>query len=231
MASTMLVASAMPLPAISKAVPWSTEVRMIGRPSVMLTPESGAPAAGRRIHVEAEQLHRDVPLVVVHGHHRVVAAAAQVHEHRVARHRPLDVFAASRKLRDQRLRDVDVLPTEDPAFAGMRVERRHGDPRPFQAQAPQGRQRQLDHPLHALGRHQVGHPLQRHMRGDMGHAEAAMRQHQHRAAGAGQVAPAARYGRGSGSPAAFSAALFSGAVTMASTSPASASSTERATAW
>jgi hypothetical protein len=38
----------MPLPAMSKAVPWSTEVRMIGRPSVMLTPLSASqrPVAG-----------------------------------------------------------------------------------------------------------------------------------------------------------------------------------------
>ena len=38
----------MPRPAMSKAVPWSTEVRTIGRPSVMLTPLSASqvPVAG-----------------------------------------------------------------------------------------------------------------------------------------------------------------------------------------
>jgi hypothetical protein len=39
-ASTMLWALATPLPAMSNAVPWSTEVRTIGRPRVTLTPES-----------------------------------------------------------------------------------------------------------------------------------------------------------------------------------------------
>ena len=39
-ASTMLPASARPVPAMSNAVPWSTEVRITGRPTVMLTPAS-----------------------------------------------------------------------------------------------------------------------------------------------------------------------------------------------
>ena len=40
MASTRLASLAIPLPAMSKAVPWSTEVRMMGRPTVTLTPSS-----------------------------------------------------------------------------------------------------------------------------------------------------------------------------------------------
>lgn len=35
MASIMLTADASPLPAMSKAVPWSTDVRKIGMPQVM----------------------------------------------------------------------------------------------------------------------------------------------------------------------------------------------------
>ena len=35
MASAMLISLTMPLPAISKAVPWSTEVRRMGMPLVM----------------------------------------------------------------------------------------------------------------------------------------------------------------------------------------------------
>src|SRR6185436_20618542 len=38
-ASTMLSGLAVPLPARSKAVPWSTETRRMGRPTVTLTPE------------------------------------------------------------------------------------------------------------------------------------------------------------------------------------------------
>ena len=37
-AAIMLRASALPVPAMSNAVPWSGEVRMIGRPSVTFTP-------------------------------------------------------------------------------------------------------------------------------------------------------------------------------------------------
>ena len=37
MAAARLPGSALPVPASSSAVPWSTEVRMIGKPSVMLT--------------------------------------------------------------------------------------------------------------------------------------------------------------------------------------------------
>ncbi len=39
-ARTRLASRAMPRPAMSKAVPWSTETRTTGRPAVMLTPSS-----------------------------------------------------------------------------------------------------------------------------------------------------------------------------------------------
>ena len=39
-ASIMLRGSATPWPAISNAVPWSTDVRITGRPTVMFTPAS-----------------------------------------------------------------------------------------------------------------------------------------------------------------------------------------------
>src|SRR5919202_5680071 len=41
------------------------------------------PPARRGVHREAEQLDRDVPLVVVHGANRVVLAGAQLPEHGV----------------------------------------------------------------------------------------------------------------------------------------------------
>ena len=43
MAETRLLASAWPEPASGNAVPWSTEVRTMGRPSVMFT-QSPKPA-------------------------------------------------------------------------------------------------------------------------------------------------------------------------------------------
>ena len=53
-----------PVPARSSAVPWSTEVRTIGRPSVTLTPRA-----------EARVLEHRQALVVVHGEHAVGALA------------------------------------------------------------------------------------------------------------------------------------------------------------
>ena len=114
---------------------------MIGRPSVMLTPDSSShlPVAG--IDLEAEQLDRDVTLVVIHGDHRVVLAGAQLHEDGVARHRPDHVEPARDRFRDHRRRDVDVVAAEQAALAGMRIERRDGDalaarmPRPRSASA------------------------------------------------------------------------------------------------
>ena len=65
---------ALPVPAMSKAVPWSTEVRMMGSPMLTLTPL-----------VERQQLHRDVPLVMVHRHHDVELALDRAQKDRIRR--------------------------------------------------------------------------------------------------------------------------------------------------
>ena len=100
---------------------------MIGRPSVMLTPGEVVPLAGRRIDLEPEQLDRDVSLVVVVRDDRVVLAGAQLDENRVARHRPDDVASRRDRFFDDRCGNVDVVPPEQPAFAGMWVQRGDGD--------------------------------------------------------------------------------------------------------
>ena len=71
-AAIKLAGSAMPLPAMSYAVPWSGDVRTIGSPSVTLTPRS---------HVE--RLQRDQRLVMVHADCRIIAAARPRGEHRI----------------------------------------------------------------------------------------------------------------------------------------------------
>ena len=83
--------SAIPFPAISKAVPWSTEVRMIGRPTLTLTPL-----------VEGQQLHRDVALVVVHRDDDVVGAFGRAQKDRVGRLRVGDVQPRARAACDRR---------------------------------------------------------------------------------------------------------------------------------
>src|ERR1700727_1270632 len=75
-----------------------------GRPMVDGRPDDGKaerdvdaaqrlPAAGRLVDGEAEQLHRDVALVVIHGDHGVELLRPQLHEHGVAGHRPVDIIA------------------------------------------------------------------------------------------------------------------------------------------
>ena len=77
------------------------------------------PRAGRRIDLEAEQLDRDVPLVVVHRDHRVELAGAQLHEDRVARHRPDHVEAVGDGLRrsSARLTSMSCRPNSPPSPA------------------------------------------------------------------------------------------------------------------
>src|SRR4051794_20816171 len=74
------------------------------------------PGAGFRIDGEAQQLDRDVPLVVVHGDHGVELAGVQLHEDGVAGNRPNHVEAIGDALLDHRCADVDVLAAEQPAF-------------------------------------------------------------------------------------------------------------------
>ena len=81
-AAIRLDGSAVPVPAMSKAVPWSGEVRTKGRPSVTLT----------RV-VEGERLDRDQRLVVIHAERRVVGRARRRVEHRVGRQRAARVDA------------------------------------------------------------------------------------------------------------------------------------------
>ncbi len=101
-AASRLDGSALPLPAISSAVPWSGEVRMKGSPSVTLTPC-----------VEVDGLERDQRLVVIHAEHRVVARRAAASWKRVSagsRASGRDAVGAQRG--DGGCDDVDLLATE-----------------------------------------------------------------------------------------------------------------------
>ena len=128
----------------------------------MLTPDS-ARHSGGRIDVEAEQLHRDVALVVVHRDHGVELPCAQLDEHRVARHRAADVQPVGTALLDHRRGDLDVLPPEQAALAGVRIERRHRDARRGDAQIAHRRMGQVDGAAQPLRRQQLRHVGQRDM--------------------------------------------------------------------
>ena len=59
---------------MSNAVPWSTDVRTIGRPERDVDGLT-----------ECQQLHRNQPLVVIARDDHIELAALGAHEHRVAR--------------------------------------------------------------------------------------------------------------------------------------------------
>ena len=89
--STRLRSSALPVPAMSKAVQWSTEVRMTGRPRVMLTPSS-----------RPRTLMGSGPLVVVHGDNDVEVAALGEEEEGVGGERTNDVPNRERPAEESR---------------------------------------------------------------------------------------------------------------------------------
>ena len=110
-ADSRLECSARPVPAMSRAVPWSTDVRTKLSPRVTLTALS-----------ETGVLEHRQPLVVVHRDHDVGAGESLAGERGVGGDGASDIDP----LRTQRLhrgRDrLDLLATQMPAFAGMRIE-------------------------------------------------------------------------------------------------------------
>ena len=115
-------------------------------------------------------------LIVVHGDDRVVALRELGHEHRVGRHRACHVVPRGARGGDGRGDDVDFLPPQVPALAGVRVEAADRDAR--------GRQRELRAKLGAddgerrfdrLPRDGRRDVLQREVRGDERDAQRRVR--------------------------------------------------------
>ena len=113
-----LAGSALPVPAMSNAVPWSGEVRTKASPSVTLTPS-----------VEGQRLDRDQRLVVIHAQHRVVGRPRRRMEHGVGGQGPARRDALGLQRRDRRAHDALVLVADGAAFAGMRVDAGDGQAR------------------------------------------------------------------------------------------------------
>ena len=124
MLSVMALSLAMPLPATSKAVPWSTETRMMGRPSVMLTPEA---VARFLVPVEGAYLQRDVALVMVHGNNAVELTALSLGEDTVGRYGTVNIEVAAFQFLDGRNDFLSLLPAEHTVFAAMRIQTGHAD--------------------------------------------------------------------------------------------------------
>ena len=98
---------------MSKAVPWSTDVRTIGRPNVTLT-----------AFPNASSLIGNQPLVVIAGDDRVEFASHRPHENGVRRTRSNDVDATRASGGNRRSQDVFVLRADQPVLARVRVEGR-----------------------------------------------------------------------------------------------------------
>ena len=116
MVSTMLVWSATPLPAISKAVPWSTEARTKGNPRLTLT-LSSKPCT----------LIGYVPLVVVHRQHNVVVATDGLVEYDVRGDGAFGDDASFLGVPDGGGDGNSFLVAQQSAVAGVGVEGRGGD--------------------------------------------------------------------------------------------------------
>jgi hypothetical protein len=74
---------------------------------------------------------------MIHGQHRVKAALDGAEEHGVGGIGSIDVPSASRRFLDGGADDLDLLPAEIAAVAGVRIESGHGDFWRIDAGAPQ----------------------------------------------------------------------------------------------
>ena len=146
-----------------------------------------APLAGAVVPGEAHDLGGDVSLVVVHRHHQVVEAAVGLREQGIGRQRPLGRDAVILRRADRRNDLVRLLAAEQTAVAGVRVESRHPDARPREAEHLAGAVGQADHGLHPLAGDARARLAQRHVGGHMHHAQGPGHQQHRVVAGAGEV--------------------------------------------
>ena len=156
---------------MSKAVPWSGEVRTNGRPSVTFTPSS-----------KAMRLDRDQRLVVVHARApRRSAAARRAWNMVSAGSGPRASMPSARRVGDRRGDDRPVLGPIAPSSpaCGLRpatASRGRGDAEPL-AQVARHDPAGLDD---QLGRQRSGHRGKRDVDGHRDHGERLAPQHHHR---------------------------------------------------
>ena len=176
--------------------------------------------------VQAQVLDRNQALVVVLRHHHVEAALARLHEDRIAGPGAAGVDALAPRGLDGRQDDAGFLVAEQPAFAGVRIQARHRHARRGHAQRAPALVRQPD------GRHlrvEIGALdglAQRTVDGHEHGGDDVVGQH-HGHAPAPPRSARISVCPGYGTPAADSASLWMGAVTMPATRPSRA----RSMAW
>ena len=161
-AAIRLLGSARPLPAMSNAVPWSGEVRTIGRPSVTFTPSPNV-----------QRLQRDQRLVVVHADGGVVAGAGGLGEHACPAARGPVTSMPSRA--GPAMAGAMISPPRRPCaplLAGVGIEAGDREPRARDAEVAAQRlavMRATDDD--ALAVEHVRHPAQRDVDGDRDDAQ------------------------------------------------------------
>ena len=106
----------------------------------------------------AEILHRNQPLVVIHRDHDIpLCKPSRLHENGIRRETALHVDAHLARCFHRRVNDLDFLATKQPALASMRVQPRHRDAR----RAPQGFLQRIVRDLQGLQHVVLRHPIQR----------------------------------------------------------------------
>ena len=137
------------------------------------------PALHRHAAREAQQLDRDLALVVVHGDDGLVVAGLGLEKDRVGRKRAMERRVAGPVARLQRAHcrrdDVDLLAPAGAAIAVVRVEARNRHLGLGHAAGAQRVVEQLRGLGNALLAQIAGHILERHMRGDARSPEIAQR--------------------------------------------------------
>ena len=134
----------------------------------------------RQVHplIHPQVLHRDQPLVVVHGNHHIELGKTPCpHKHRVRRPGTTRIDPQGPSLLHRRTDHADLLVPQQPILARVRVDARHGDPGRLNTRHAQERIRQPDR-LHDACRRQTAdrHP-QRHMDAHQHRAQLLVGQH------------------------------------------------------
>ena len=134
---------------------------------VQLTAAHRGVLVGFHIELEAAELERYVPLVVVHGDHNVVLSGHSLDENRVRRHRTFNIYALFDSFLDGRYDLGLLLVAEQPIFRAVRVESRDGDPGVVDAYLAHRLVGEAYGGVHPVGLDQVARVAHGHMRRHM----------------------------------------------------------------
>ena len=121
--------------------------------------------------MKAQQLQRDMALVMVHREHGIKLTAQCADEYGIAGYRPAHVLSALAVGFDRGGNHLGVLAAEQPAFAGVRIERGHAHPRTLDPESAERRKGQFQNPRDARGRYERRDLRKRDVRRDMRDAE------------------------------------------------------------